>query len=36
MKLLTDLGIKVPRGIVARTPDEAYQAALDLGMSIIH
>ncbi|HYR75590.1 MAG TPA: ADP-forming succinate--CoA ligase subunit beta [Pyrinomonadaceae bacterium] len=29
-ELLKKLGVPVPRGIVARTPDEAYQAAKDL------
>ena len=31
MKILNDLGIKVPNGKVARTPEEAYEAAKELG-----
>ena len=31
MKILNDLDIKVPNGKVARTPDEAYEAAKELG-----
>jgi len=30
MKILSDLGIKVPNGKVARTPDEAFEAAEEL------
>ncbi|MEP6568403.1 MAG: ADP-forming succinate--CoA ligase subunit beta [Acidobacteriota bacterium] len=33
-ELLRRFGVPVPRGIVARTPDEAYQAAKELGTDI--
>ena len=31
MNLLNDLGIKVPNGKVARTPEEAFDVATELG-----
>jgi succinyl-CoA synthetase beta subunit len=34
-ELLRKFGVPVPRGIVARTPEEAYQAAKDLGTAIV-
>ena len=34
-ELLKNYGVPVPRGIVARTPEEAEQAARDLGTSIV-
>ena len=34
-ELLKTYGVPVPRGIVARTPDEAEQAARDLGTDIV-
>ena len=33
--LLKEYGVPVPRGIVARTPDEAEKAALELGTDIV-
>ena len=35
MKILSDLEIKVPNGRVARTPDEAFEAAEDLGTYLL-
>jgi succinyl-CoA synthetase beta subunit len=34
-ELLKNYGVPVPRGIVARTPEEAEQAARDLGTSVV-
>ncbi len=34
-ELLRKFGVPVPRGIVARTPDEAFQAAKDLGTDVV-
>jgi succinyl-CoA synthetase beta subunit len=34
-ELLKKFGVPVPRGIVARTPEEAYQAAKDLGCEVV-
>ena len=34
-ELLRKFGVPVPRGIVARTPEEAYQAAKELGRDIV-
>ena len=34
-ELLRKFGVPVPRGIVARTPEEAYQAAKELGTDIV-
>ncbi len=34
-ELLRKFGVPVPRGIVARTPEEAYQAAKDLATDIV-
>ena len=34
-ELLRKFGVPVPRGIVARTPEEAYQAAKELGTAIV-
>ncbi|MBC7798051.1 MAG: ADP-forming succinate--CoA ligase subunit beta [Pyrinomonadaceae bacterium] len=34
-ELLRKYGVNVPRGIVARTPDEAEQAAKDLGTDVV-
>src|SRR5688572_33416209 len=34
-ELLKQFGVPVPRGFVARSPDEAYQAAKDLGTDIV-
>jgi succinyl-CoA synthetase beta subunit len=34
-ELLKKYGVAVPRGIVARTTDEAYQAAKDLGTDVV-
>ncbi len=32
MELLENIGVKVPNGKVARTPEEAYQVAQELGI----
>ena len=34
-ELLRTFGVPVPRGIVARTPDEAFQAAKELGTDVV-
>ena len=34
-ELLKKYGVPVPRGIVARTPEEAYQAAKELGTGVV-
>lgn len=34
-ELLKKFGVPVPRGIVARSPEEAYQAAKDLGTDVV-
>src|SRR6201989_2645622 len=34
-ELLKRFGVAVPRGIVARTPDEAYEAAQHLGTDVV-
>lgn len=34
-ELLKNFGVAVPRGIVARSPDEAYQAAKELGAAVV-
>jgi succinyl-CoA synthetase beta subunit len=34
-ELLRKFGVPVPRGIVARSPDEAYRAAQDLGTNVV-
>jgi succinyl-CoA synthetase beta subunit len=34
-ELLKKFGVAVPRGIVARSPDEAYQAATELGTDVV-
>src|ERR1700750_603153 len=34
-ELLKRFGVAVPRGIVARTPDEAYEAAQHLGSDVV-
>src|ERR1700750_662990 len=34
-ELLKRFGVAVPRGIVARTPDEAYEAAKQLGTDVV-
>ena len=34
-ELLKKYGVAVPRGIVARTPEEAYEAAKDLGTDVV-
>ena len=34
-ELLRKFGVPVPRGIVARSPEEAYQAAQDLGTDVV-
>src|SRR5215218_339533 len=34
-ELLKKYGVPVPRGIVARSPEEAYQAAKELGGEIV-
>lgn len=34
-ELLRKFGVPVPRGLVARTPDEAYQAAKELGTDVV-
>ena len=34
-QLLSKFGVPVPRGLVARTPEEAYQAAKDLGTDVV-
>src|SRR5256885_8885100 len=34
-QLLERFGVAVPRGLVARSPDEAYQAAKELGAEIV-
>jgi succinyl-CoA synthetase beta subunit len=34
-ELLRKFGVPVPRGIVARTPEEAYQAAKELGTDVV-
>ncbi|MGI8837809.1 MAG: ADP-forming succinate--CoA ligase subunit beta [Pyrinomonadaceae bacterium] len=34
-ELLKNFGVAVPRGLVARSPEEAYQAAKELGTSVV-
>src|SRR6476646_6121287 len=34
-ELLKRFGVSVPRGVVARSPEEAYQAAKELGGDIV-
>ncbi len=34
-ELLKNFGVPVPRGLVARSPDEAYQAAKELGTDVV-
>ncbi|MFN2595703.1 MAG: ATP-grasp domain-containing protein, partial [Pyrinomonadaceae bacterium] len=34
-ELLQKFGVPVPRGIVARTPEEAYNAAKELGTDVV-
>jgi succinyl-CoA synthetase beta subunit len=34
-QLLSKFGVPVPRGLVARTPEEAYQAAKELGTEVV-
>jgi succinyl-CoA synthetase beta subunit len=34
-QLLSKFGVPVPRGLVARTPEEAYQAAKELGTDVV-
>ena len=34
-ELLSKFGVAVPRGIVARTPDEAFKAAQELGTAVV-
>jgi succinyl-CoA synthetase beta subunit len=34
-ELLRKFGVPVPRGLVARSPDEAYQAAKELGTAVV-
>lgn len=34
-ELLKKFGVPVPRGLVARTPDEAFEAAKELGTSVV-
>jgi succinyl-CoA synthetase beta subunit len=34
-QLLAKFGVPVPRGLVARTPDEAFQAAKELGTDVV-
>ena len=34
-ELLKKFGVPVPRGIVARTPEEAYHAAKELGTDVV-
>ena len=34
-ELLKKFGVAVPRGIVARTPDEAERAAKELGTDVV-
>src|ERR1051325_2345107 len=34
-ELLRKYGVPVPRGIVARSPEEAYQAAKELGSDVV-
>ena len=34
-QLLSKFGVPVPRGLVARTPEEAYQAAKELGTGVV-
>ena len=34
-ELLRNFGVPVPRGLVARTPEEAYQAAKELGTDVV-
>ena len=34
-ELLRKFGVPVPRGIVARSPEEAYQAAKELGTDVV-
>ncbi len=34
-ELLRKFGVAVPRGLVARSPEEAYQAAKELGTDVV-
>jgi len=34
-ELLRKFGVPVPRGLVARSPEEAYQAAKELGTDVV-
>ena len=34
-ELLSKFGVPVPRGLVARSPEEAYHAAKELGTEIV-
>ena len=34
-ELLKKFGVAVPRGLVARSPEEAYQAAKELGSEVV-